>query len=132
MSRIISNRSINNNWKSDSVNFGTRESIFDQYYIYQDEGIKVRNISGKIFNIIFMSNYNQNVVEGIFPGVDFQTIESIATSKAMTQLIEQDPESARRDICHFAENILSDKEKTIIDKHSRKCRNYRLWCFRGM
>ena len=74
-SEILQN-CINNNWKSNSIDFGTRESIFDGYYIYQDEGIKVRNISEKIFNIVFTENYNQNVAGGFFPGIDIETIKS--------------------------------------------------------
>ena len=65
---------INNNWNKD-VNFGTRESIFEDYYIYFEEGIKVRLINDKIYNIIFDKNYKENVVNGMFPGIDLKTVE---------------------------------------------------------
>ncbi len=67
---------INNDWKSDSY-LGTRESIFEGYYEYFDEGIKTKTVSGKIFNIIFTKKYNQNVVDGIYPGMDLSSIKNI-------------------------------------------------------
>lgn len=66
---------IDTNWSS-NVSFGTRESIVDSYQEYFDEGIKVRNIDGKIYNIIFTKKYNGNVVNGIFPGVEIDTVEA--------------------------------------------------------
>ena len=65
---------INNNWSS-QFQFGTRESIFESYYEYFDEGISTRTISGKIYNIIFDKRYSKNVVNGIFPGVEIDAIE---------------------------------------------------------
>lgn len=54
---------IQNNWNA-NVNFGTRETIFQNYYIYFDEGIEVRKISGKIYNVVFTKNYVKPVVNG--------------------------------------------------------------------
>jgi len=68
---------IDNNWKDGTVEFGSRESIFNGYYIYFDEGIEVRSISGKIYNLIFNKNYNSNVISSIFPGMDNESIESV-------------------------------------------------------
>lgn len=68
---------INNRWDPNSINFGSRDSIFEGYYIYFDEGIRVRSISNKIYNIIFEKNYNANVLSGIFPGMDFDSIKQI-------------------------------------------------------
>lgn len=65
---------INSNWNT--TTFGTRDSIFDEYNIYFDEGIKARTINGKIYNIVFSKKYNGNVVNGMFPGIDFSTIKS--------------------------------------------------------
>lgn len=59
----ISN-AISNNWKSDQV-FGTRESLYNGYDIYLEEGIEVRKIQGKIYNIVFTENYNEPVVNDI-------------------------------------------------------------------
>lgn len=55
---------INNNWKSDQV-FGTRDSLYNGYDIYFDEGIEVRKIQGKIYNIVFTDKYNDPVVNDI-------------------------------------------------------------------
>lgn len=72
---------IENNWDSD-VNFGTRDSIFEEYYIYFDEGIKVKNINNKICNIIFDKNYNGNVINSFFPGIDLKNVEAVLGSPA--------------------------------------------------
>ncbi len=65
---------IQNNWNS-NVNFGTREAIFQNYYIYFDEGIEVRKIGGKIYNIIFTKNYTESVVNGFTVGEKRDIIE---------------------------------------------------------
>ena len=70
------NMCINNDWRTENIYFGERESIFDEYYIYFDEGIKVRTINGKIYNIIFTKKYNGNVINNIFPGLELRNIKS--------------------------------------------------------
>lgn len=55
---------INNVWKSDQ-SFGTKESMFNGYDIYFDEGIEVRKIQGKIYNIVFTEKYMDYVVNDI-------------------------------------------------------------------
>lgn len=64
---------IQNNWSA-QTDFGTREAIFQNYYIYFDEGIKTRKIDGKIYNVIFTPKYAGSVVNGITVGVDNNTI----------------------------------------------------------
>mgnify|MGYP003298492579 CR=1 FL=1 len=49
------NKCIQSNWSYNSE-FGTRESIFQNYYIFFDEGIEVRYIGKEIYNIIFKIN----------------------------------------------------------------------------
>ncbi len=66
---------IDNEWDS-NVNLGTRESIFDDYYVYFDEGIKTRIINNKIYNIVFDKNYKENVINTFFPGIDLKVIKS--------------------------------------------------------
>lgn len=66
---------IDNNWKSD-IYFGERDSIYNEYNIYFDEGIEVRIIDGKIYNIIFTEKYNGNIINNLFPGIDFQSVEA--------------------------------------------------------
>ena len=43
---------IESNWKDIQEEFGSKESTFDNYNIYFDEGVEVRTIDNKIFNII--------------------------------------------------------------------------------
>lgn len=65
---------IRNDWNS--VNLGQRDSIFDEYYIYFDEGIKTRTINNKIYNIVFDKKYTGNVINSLFPGVELETVKS--------------------------------------------------------
>ncbi len=65
---------IQNDWKKGSVSFGTKDSDFDKYEIYFDEGYEVRYISGKIYNINFTKKYGREVVNGIVPGMNFEEI----------------------------------------------------------
>ena len=57
-------RCVDNNWKSDT-DLGTRDSIFNSYNIYFDEGIKAKIINGYIYNIIFTEKYLGNVIEDL-------------------------------------------------------------------
>lgn len=66
---------IQNNWNTDT-NFGSRESIFQDYYIYFDEGIEVRKISGKIYNVVFTKKYENPVVNGFTVGTESDIIIS--------------------------------------------------------
>lgn len=66
---------IDNLWDA-NINLGTRESIFDDYNVYFDEGIKVRIINNKIYNIVFDKNYSENVINTFFPGMDLRDIKS--------------------------------------------------------
>lgn len=70
----ILNNVINNSWK-DNVNFGIRDSIFDQYYIYLEQGLKVRTIKDEIYNIVFTNNYKDNVINNLFPGIDLTAVK---------------------------------------------------------
>lgn len=54
---------LQSNW-STATDFGTRETIFQDYYIYFDEGIEVRKVSGKIYNVVFTKNYVKQVING--------------------------------------------------------------------
>lgn len=57
--------SINKNWKASTINFGTLESRFDDYDIYFDEGIEVKTLGGKIYNIVFTENYKNNIANNL-------------------------------------------------------------------
>lgn len=64
---------VSNGWSTDT-NFGTRETIFQKYDWYFDEGIQIRKISGKIYNIIFTKNYVKPVVNGFTVGEKYDII----------------------------------------------------------
>lgn len=59
------NNLIKNEWISKKVDLGTRDSYFDKYHIYFDEGYKTRVISQKVFNIVFTKKYNKTVVNNL-------------------------------------------------------------------
>lgn len=66
---------VDNKWNA--MDFGTRDSIFDEYYIYFNRGMKVRTIDNKIYNIVFNKNYKENVINNLFPGVDLEIVETV-------------------------------------------------------
>lgn len=74
-SPIISNL-VNSNWNYNNIDFGTKDSKFEEYEIYFDEGVEVRKISQKIYNIIFNTKYSKNVINNIVPGTSFEEIIS--------------------------------------------------------
>lgn len=61
----IINYLINNSWQIGDSKIGTQDSTFDDYKIFFDEGVEVRKIDGKVFNLIFTKNYKSAVVSGI-------------------------------------------------------------------
>lgn len=68
---------VGNSWKKDSVNFGSLDSEYNRYKIYFDEGIEVRNLNKKIYNIVFTKKYSEDVINGIKVGTDFNEIVNI-------------------------------------------------------
>lgn len=60
--------SLNEIMWSNSIDCGTRDSIFQNYFIFFDEGIKYRKIGSKIFNIIFTENYIGEVIDNVSVG----------------------------------------------------------------
>ena len=68
-------RCIDSGWSADTY-LGEKDSIFEDYYIFFDEGLKARIIDGKIYNLIFTKNYTGNVVENLFPGIDLENVTS--------------------------------------------------------
>lgn len=65
---------INNNWSSNS-NFGTRESIFQNYNICFDEGIEYRKIGSNIFNVVYTKKHTGPVINGLSVGIDLDDVE---------------------------------------------------------
>ena len=74
---IIINNLIKNKWNISSINLGSKESTFNKYNIYFDEGLEVRNLGNKIFNVIFTENYKDTVINNIKVGEKFENIEEI-------------------------------------------------------
>lgn len=66
---------IQNNWSS-ATQFGSREAIFQDYFVYFDEGIRTRTIDGKIYNIIFEKNYVNSIINGFTVGTESDIIIS--------------------------------------------------------
>lgn len=66
---------VENNWSS-NIDCGTRDSIFQNYFIFFDEGIKYRKIGSSIYNIIFTDKYLGEVVDNV------STTESINSVKS--------------------------------------------------
>lgn len=66
---------ISNGWDGNTY-FGTKDSIFENYNIFFDEGIKERNIDGKVYNIIFTNKYQKNVVNDFYPGIENDLVEA--------------------------------------------------------
>ena len=54
-----------NDWKTDNVNFGTKESLYRNYDIYFDEGIQIRKVAGKVFNIVFTKKYESTIINNL-------------------------------------------------------------------
>ena len=75
---------INNNFKYDTNLFGTKESTLDNYDIYFDEGIKVRNVDNKVFNIVFTNKYTSSVINNITVGKSFEDIKKILGNPTFT------------------------------------------------
>lgn len=55
---------IENDWNK-SIDFGTKEAIFQNYDIYLDEGIRVRCLYDRVYNVVFSTKYAQNVVKNL-------------------------------------------------------------------
>ena len=68
---------ITKNWITKDVQFGTKESNFNNYDIYFDEGIEVKTINQKVFNIIFTEKYEKEVINGIKVNTSFDEIKKV-------------------------------------------------------
>ena len=68
---------INNDWKYDVNILGSRESVFDDYDIFFDEGLRAKNIDGKIFNLVFTNKYSTSVINNIHVGTSFEEIKKV-------------------------------------------------------
>lgn len=90
VSSELLNNIIQSGWDS-NYDFGVRDSRFNNYEIYLNQGIKVRRIQDKIYNVIFTDRYVGDIVEGV----------SISTPKS--EIIEK-----------YGEPAFEDEENNII------------------
>ncbi len=79
------NEVIKNNWNVDNTVFGTKDSLYRDYDIFHEEGIKVKRISGDIFNIVFNKNYSSEIVNGLRVGDSKDNIEKTLGKSNMQQ-----------------------------------------------
>ena len=75
---------INNNWKSSDVSFGTKTGTFGKYDVYENEGLQVRNVYKKVFNIVFKQNYTNPIINGITPQMTNEQIVEILGKPTIT------------------------------------------------
>ena len=68
---------LSEDWNSKDSIFGTRDSIYKNYSIFFDEGISIRKVDGKIFNIVFDKKYIKPVVNNITTSTTNKEIEEI-------------------------------------------------------
>lgn len=73
----IINKLINNNWRILDSELGSKESTFNSYDIYFDEGIEVRKINNQVFNIVFTDKYVGNLVNNITTSTSKEEIINI-------------------------------------------------------
>ena len=66
---------ISNSWES-NIDFGSRDSIFQNYFIYFDEGIEYRKIGSTVYNIVFTEKYQGYVVNEITPNSSLNSVKA--------------------------------------------------------
>ena len=67
---------IRTNW-STNINLETEEEKREDYRIYLDEGLEVKKVDNKVFNIVFTENHANTLVNGIKVGETIDTVISI-------------------------------------------------------
>lgn len=55
--------------------FWAKTSTFRNYDIYFDNGYRIRNINGKVFNIVFTNKFQKGVIDDIKVGDSFDKIK---------------------------------------------------------
>lgn len=70
---IVKN-AILNKWSTKGMNYGSKDTTINQYDVYFDEGIEVRNIADKIYNIVFTDKYTSQIIGNITTKSSFDEI----------------------------------------------------------
>ena len=68
---------IDNNWIRKNVNLGQKTSTYENYDVYWNNGYKIRTINNKIYNIVFIKNYQGQVLQGITVGMRNEEIKNV-------------------------------------------------------
>lgn len=76
------NTIINAKWIAKNVNLGKVESSIDDYDIYYNKGFEVRNVGNKIYNLIYMKQYKENIFDNITTNMTNEKIENILGNPA--------------------------------------------------
>lgn len=66
---------ISNSWNSD-IDFGTREEVFKNYFIFFDEGIEYKKIGSTVYNIVFTEKYGGYVIYDITPTDSLSSVKA--------------------------------------------------------
>lgn len=66
---------IENEWNFENINFGTQETTYDGYEIYFDEGIEVKKLGTKVFNLVFTDKYEEEIVNNLKVNSNSEEIE---------------------------------------------------------
>lgn len=69
------NSLINKNWNKTAINTANANEFND--YLYLDNGMAIRNVYKKVFNILFRNNYSNNVLNGIKPNTSLEDVTKI-------------------------------------------------------
>ena len=67
---------INGNWDESKVDWGTKDSTCNGYNIYFDEGMSYKNVSRKVFNVIFTEKYKGQVAGSLSTTSTPEQVES--------------------------------------------------------
>ena len=65
---------IANQWKRNKLKIEITKNKIGDYEIFEEQGLQIRTIYKKLFNIIFTSDYNKEVVNNIKTGTDLKEI----------------------------------------------------------
>ena len=71
---------IENNWIRRKVSLGQKTSTYENYDVYWNNGYKIRTINNKIYNIVFIKNYQGDVLQGITVGMTNEEIRNVLGS----------------------------------------------------
>ena len=74
------NSLISNNWSKKDVNLAKSEATCDDYDIYNEAGYKIRNLNGKVYNIVFTKKYTEEIFENVKTGMSNNEVEKILGS----------------------------------------------------